>query len=245
MNDHRITRRLPGVIFSLTQLPSLPTPKVKAKNNKIPPPPNIGVGSFFPSPEDIPNWGIEPGFSALQADSLPTELSGKPQFQDLLGWSNGLQPGQSQIPFLRPVHLGSGSLTHPKAKMKHSTLLEDFVPCLHNLRKKGLHNENLPWLEDVILRPGANDSHGFAKATIHLLLGQHLDHSRSPPLGPRRHAFIQIQGRTLLQPVDCYFFSCCKEKCRGGVQWDSCLWHERPPKYQLRRIDSVSQRIGG
>ena len=74
MNDHRITRRLPGVIFSLTQLPSLPTPKVKAKNNKIPPPPNIGVGSFFPSPEDIPNSGIKPGFSALQADSLPTEL---------------------------------------------------------------------------------------------------------------------------------------------------------------------------
>ena len=85
MNDHRITKGLPGVIFSLTQLPSLPTPKVKAKNHKIPPPPNIGVGSFFPSPEDIPNSGIEPGFSALQADSLPTELSGKPQFQDLLG----------------------------------------------------------------------------------------------------------------------------------------------------------------
>ena len=54
MNDHRITKGLPGVIFSLTQLPSLPTPKVKAKNNKIPPPPNIGVGSFFPSPVGLP-----------------------------------------------------------------------------------------------------------------------------------------------------------------------------------------------
>ena len=32
----------------------------------------------FPSPGDLPNPGIEPRFPALQADSLPTELSGKP-----------------------------------------------------------------------------------------------------------------------------------------------------------------------
>ena len=32
----------------------------------------------FPSPEDLPNPGIELASSALQADSLPTELSGKP-----------------------------------------------------------------------------------------------------------------------------------------------------------------------
>ena len=31
-------------------------------------------GLPFPSPGDLPNPGIEPGFSALQADSLPTEL---------------------------------------------------------------------------------------------------------------------------------------------------------------------------
>ena len=35
-------------------------------------------GLPFPSPEDLPNPGIEPGFPALQADSLPTELQGKP-----------------------------------------------------------------------------------------------------------------------------------------------------------------------
>ena len=29
-----------------------------------------------PSPSDLPNQGIEPGSPALQADSLPTELSG-------------------------------------------------------------------------------------------------------------------------------------------------------------------------
>ena len=31
-----------------------------------------------PSPADLPNTGIESGSPALQADSLPTELSGKP-----------------------------------------------------------------------------------------------------------------------------------------------------------------------
>ena len=32
----------------------------------------------FPSPGDLPNPGIEPGSPALQADSLLTELPGKP-----------------------------------------------------------------------------------------------------------------------------------------------------------------------
>ena len=31
----------------------------------------------FPSPEDLPDSGIEPGSPALQADSLSTELPGK------------------------------------------------------------------------------------------------------------------------------------------------------------------------
>ena len=35
-------------------------------------------GSPFPSPGDLPNPGIEPRSPALQADSLPTELQGKP-----------------------------------------------------------------------------------------------------------------------------------------------------------------------
>ena len=37
-------------------------------------------GLPFPSPGDLPNPGIEPGTPALQADSLPTELQGKPRF---------------------------------------------------------------------------------------------------------------------------------------------------------------------
>ena len=42
-------------------------------------PENTGVGSpRIPSPADLPHPGIEPGSPELQADSLPTELSGKP-----------------------------------------------------------------------------------------------------------------------------------------------------------------------
>ena len=41
-------------------------------------PENTGVGRPIPSPEDLPDPGIEPGSPALQVDSLPTELSGKP-----------------------------------------------------------------------------------------------------------------------------------------------------------------------
>ena len=36
------------------------------------------IGLPFPSPGDLPNPGIEPGSPALQADSLLTELQGKP-----------------------------------------------------------------------------------------------------------------------------------------------------------------------
>ena len=38
---------------------------------------DTGVGK----PEDLPNPGIELGSPVLQADSLPTELSGKPHFK--------------------------------------------------------------------------------------------------------------------------------------------------------------------
>ena len=35
-------------------------------------------GQPFPSPQDLPNPGIEPKSPALQADSLPAEPQGKP-----------------------------------------------------------------------------------------------------------------------------------------------------------------------
>ena len=39
---------------------------------------NTGVDCPFPSPCDLPDSGNEPGSPALQADSLPSELPGKP-----------------------------------------------------------------------------------------------------------------------------------------------------------------------
>ena len=41
-------------------------------------------GLPFPSPGDLPNPGIEPRSPALQVDSLPTELQGKPIFYDYI-----------------------------------------------------------------------------------------------------------------------------------------------------------------
>ena len=41
---------------------------------------NTGVGCHSPSPGGLPNQGIEPGSSALQADSLPSDPSGKVEF---------------------------------------------------------------------------------------------------------------------------------------------------------------------
>ena len=37
-------------------------------------------GLPFPSPGDLPNPGIEPGSPTLQADALPSEPPGKPQY---------------------------------------------------------------------------------------------------------------------------------------------------------------------
>ena len=39
---------------------------------------NTVVGKLFPSPGDLPNPGIEPRSPALQADSSPYEVPGKP-----------------------------------------------------------------------------------------------------------------------------------------------------------------------
>ena len=41
--------------------------------------PESWSGKSFPSPEDLPNPGIEPRTPALQVDSLPAEPQGKPK----------------------------------------------------------------------------------------------------------------------------------------------------------------------
>ena len=59
-------------------------------------------GLPFISPGDLPDPGIKPGSSALQADSLPSELPGKPLFLDISCnlmhlWSYKVEKIQVQI----------------------------------------------------------------------------------------------------------------------------------------------------
>ena len=57
----------------------------------------------FPSPGDLPNPGIEPRSPALQADSLPTELPGKPEQQwDSLIWRENSYGFNNYMFFLLP-----------------------------------------------------------------------------------------------------------------------------------------------
>ena len=51
--------------------------------------PEYWSGLLFPSPGDVPNWGIEPRSPALQADSLPAEWQPTPVF--LPGKFHGLR----------------------------------------------------------------------------------------------------------------------------------------------------------
>ena len=45
--------------------------------------PEYWSGQLFPSPGDLPNPGIKPRSPALQVDSLPAELQGKPTQRDI------------------------------------------------------------------------------------------------------------------------------------------------------------------
>ena len=46
--------------------------------------PEYWSGWSFPSPGDLPNPGIKPESPALQADSIPAKLPGKPNQQNNL-----------------------------------------------------------------------------------------------------------------------------------------------------------------
>ena len=54
-------------------------------------------GSPIPSPADLPDPGIKPRSSALQVDSLPTELSGKPQWRYTDGHKHTKSCSTSQV----------------------------------------------------------------------------------------------------------------------------------------------------
>jgi len=54
-------------------------------------------GLSFPSPEDLPDPGIEPGSPELQADSLPFELQGSPLYAEYIMRNAGLGDSQAGI----------------------------------------------------------------------------------------------------------------------------------------------------
>ena len=60
---------------------------------------NTGMGSPSPLQGNLLNSGIEPGFSALQVDSLPAELPGKPMGKvdsKQMGAGDGKQQGSEK-----------------------------------------------------------------------------------------------------------------------------------------------------
>ena len=59
--------------------------------------PRIWSQWFFPFPGNLPDPGIEPGFPALQADLLPTELSRKPYEAIILQLKNKLKKIDSYV----------------------------------------------------------------------------------------------------------------------------------------------------
>ena len=67
-------------------------------------------GLPFPSPEDLPDPGIEPGSPALQADALTSEPAGKPRV-----YSRGLE-----------MYMGR----------REQGMIDGICGCRHNLGKK-------------------------------------------------------------------------------------------------------------
>ena len=74
----------------------------------------------FPSSGDLPNPGLEPGSPALQVDSLPTELLGKPKVLKV-------------APKLTPLAISS-AIYHAQ-----------YVTMSHGVTAKGSYLINCPW----------------------------------------------------------------------------------------------------
>ena len=83
-------------------------------------------GLPFPSPGDLPDPEIEPGSSASQADTLPSETPGKSQEY----WSGLLCPPSGDLPNpgikpMSPAVAGVFFTVEPPGKPKSSVLKSD------------------------------------------------------------------------------------------------------------------------
>ena len=83
------------------------------------------------SPGDLPNPGIEPGFPALQVDSLPTELWGKPHFnQGIKVYQKGHKlPSFPLIKYNNARWNFRNPLLYPKKTFKQQKQSRMYVCC--------------------------------------------------------------------------------------------------------------------
>ena len=116
-------------------------------------------GLPFPTPEDLPNPGIEPGSLALQADSLLSELQGSPCYSVAMTirlilcvvcfektissvqfscsvvsnslWTHGLQQARLLCPSPTP---GACSKSHPLSWWCHPTISSSVIPFSSHLQ---------------------------------------------------------------------------------------------------------------
>ena len=70
--------------------------------------PEYGSGLPFPPPGDLPNPGVEPRSPALQADSLPSEPPGKPDYTQIF----------QHFVFLRSSQVGKTDAVHGSSQRK-------------------------------------------------------------------------------------------------------------------------------
>ena len=84
----------------------------------------------YPFPRRSPNPGIEPGSPALQADSLPTELPGKPQLQRWLKytWVGGRWDSAS----IQQRSNGMGAPRPAPSPLPCPSLVLSVVACAHS-----------------------------------------------------------------------------------------------------------------
>ena len=84
-------------------------------------------GLPFPSPGDLPEPGIEPGFPALQEDSLLTELRGKPSYIVYSKKLNSTQnkPFTSRFPCVTNISLIYYNMGIPRGPTKTTNSIEN------------------------------------------------------------------------------------------------------------------------
>ena len=94
-------------------------------------------GLPFPSPRDLPNPGIEPRSPALQADSLPSEPSGKPKPAQTMLLATPWAPASSSLQWAGSSWLVF--LSHQRPRSRSEGLLPPEVPGMETSRQKFHH----------------------------------------------------------------------------------------------------------